>query len=63
MEQEEWTATLTSNIHGLRTLYKITVQALDNWPGGDPIEQEYLISLKNTLFALICEYNFDVLDK
>tara|TARA_R110002050_G_scaffold2527_5_gene14585 strand:- start:1120 stop:1311 length:192 start_codon:yes stop_codon:yes gene_type:complete len=63
MEQEEWSGTLTANIHGIRLFYKITTEALDNWPGGDPIEQEYLFSLKNTLFALMCEYNLDMLDK
>ena len=63
MEKEEWTASITCNIHGMRTLYKIAEQALENWPGGDPREQEYLISLKSTLFALLCEYNFDMLDK
>ena len=32
---------------------------LDQWPGGDPSEQEALIYLKNTLFAASMELLLD----
>tara|TARA_B100001093_G_scaffold349568_2_gene334121 strand:- start:678 stop:860 length:183 start_codon:yes stop_codon:yes gene_type:complete len=43
----------------LRLLLTSVEESLKNWPGGDPLEQQALIYLRNTLFAASMEFLLD----
>ena len=46
------------NIQALRLEYKTTCDALQNWPGGDPVEQEFLQHKKEQVFRSLLEHSF-----
>ncbi len=56
---DEVVAALHLNLAALRLAYKTTSDALRNWPGGDPEEQEYLIESKNQLFRCLLEHSLE----
>ena len=59
--EEEWYCEFKMGIHDVRSLYSSISFALETWPGSPrrPLEeQEYLIHLKQQLFAMLAEYTF-----
>jgi hypothetical protein len=40
--------------------YKTTSDALRNWPGGDPLEQQFLAESKDQLFRCLLEQSFEL---
>ena len=59
--EEEWYCEFKMGIHDVRSLYSSISFALEMWPGSPrrPMEeQEYLIHLKQQLFAMLAEYTF-----
>ncbi|QNI90278.1 hypothetical protein SynROS8604_03678 [Synechococcus sp. ROS8604] len=40
--------------------YKTTCDALRNWPGGDPLEQQFLAESKDQLFRCLLEQSFEL---
>jgi len=60
-DEEEWYCEFKMGIHDVRSLYSSISYALEMWPGSPrrPMEeQEYLIHLKQQLFAMLAEYTF-----
>jgi hypothetical protein len=60
-EEEEWYCEFKMGIHDVRSLYSSISFALETWPGSPrrPLEeQEYLIQMKQQLFAMLAEYTF-----
>ena len=58
---DDWRVQFELGIEDLRMLYGVIDNALEKWPGAPQRpyeEQEFLRYTKNTLFALITEYNF-----
>ena len=51
--------TIEMSVHDVRILYKSVCVHLDKWPGGCPDEQEHLISMRDCLYRMILEYNFN----
>ncbi len=47
----EIVATVHLSQEALRLAYKTTCDALRNWPGGDPLEQQFLAESKDQLFS------------
>ena len=58
MTDDQLELTLTLDVGSVRLLYKSVCFHLDKWPGGTPIEQEQLMSMKAFLYAAILEHNF-----
>ena len=50
---------LQFGIDDLRLLYRSVSVHVDKWPGGDAEEQERLQYLKNFLYRIVLEYNFN----
>ena len=50
---------LQFGIDDLRLLYKSVSVHVDKWPGGDAEEQERLQYLKNFLYRIVLEYQFN----
>ena len=48
------------NLEALRLAYKTTSDALRNWPGGDPLEQQFLAESKDQLFRCLLEQSFEL---
>jgi hypothetical protein len=46
------------DLHGLQLAYKTTSDALTNWSGGDPEEQQFLFHMKDQLFRCLLENSF-----
>jgi hypothetical protein len=42
----------------IRMLYKAVNFALDQWPGGDPVEQEFYVYLRDSLKRILLEETF-----
>jgi hypothetical protein len=42
----------------LRMLHKAVNFALDHWPGGDPVEQQYYVYLRDSLQRVLLEETF-----
>jgi len=62
---EDWLCTVTLNIEQIRALYDTISYSIKMWPGSPARpaeEQEFLISVKERLFAMIMEHNFEMLD-
>ena len=47
------------NIHGIRAIHDGLCQAVDKWAGGDPIEQENMISMRDNFYRLLLEHSFE----
>ena len=59
MEEDEAYISLELNIHSIRLIHLGLSQAVQKWSGGDPQEQENLISMRDNFYRLILEYQFD----
>ena len=57
MEDEYWSIEL--NIKGIRLIHLGLSQAVEKWSGGNPDEQQDLISMRDNFYKLILEYQFD----
>ena len=58
MEEEEFYH-LELPIEAVRIIYTGLSQACEKWSGGDPVEQEYLIAMRDNFYRLILEYSFE----
>ena len=54
----DFAATIQMDLRGLRLAYKTTSDALTNWRGGDPEEQQFLFHMKDQLFRCLLENSF-----
>ena len=54
---EYWSIEL--NIQAVRLIHKGLSQAVNKWSGGDPQEQEDLISMRDNFYKMILEYQFN----
>ena len=54
----DFAATIHMDLRGLQLAYKTTSDALSNWRGGDPEEQEFLFHMKAQLFRCLLESSF-----
>jgi len=54
---DDTVAAFSYNIQALRLEYKTTCDALRNWPGGDPREQEFLQYKKEQVFRSLLEHS------
>jgi hypothetical protein len=62
---DEWLCSMTMNIHMIRSLYDTICYSYQMWPGAPARpyeEQEFLISMKERLFAMIMEHSFEMLE-
>ena len=58
----QWHIEMTMGIDEVRAMYGVFDYAYETWPGSPKRpyeEQEYLIYMKNRLFAMILEYNMN----
>ncbi|MAR08157.1 MAG: hypothetical protein CL862_13820 [Cyanobium sp. NAT70] len=53
-------ASIEFDHNGLRLAYKTTSDALDRWGGGDPVEQEFLMHMKDQLFRCLMESTLSI---
>ena len=57
---DEIVAIVQLSQEALRLAYKTTSDALRNWPGGDPQEQQFLAESKDQLFRCLLEHSFEL---
>tara|TARA_B100002019_G_scaffold209999_1_gene182596 strand:- start:463 stop:711 length:249 start_codon:yes stop_codon:yes gene_type:complete len=60
-QTDEWLMQVFMGIGEVRLLYNHVCYAIETWPGSPARpaeEQEYLMHLKQKLFAMICDYQF-----
>ncbi len=50
------------NIRGIRLIHNGLKQAVEKWAGGEPAEQEDLISMRDNFYRLVLEHQFQSLD-
>ena len=50
------------NIRGIRMIHKGLCMAVKNWAGGDPEEQEDLITMRDNFYRLVLEHQFHNMD-
>jgi|TARA_Y100000589_G_scaffold161622_1_gene153550 hypothetical protein len=53
-------ATFSYDLNALRLEYKTTCDALRNWPGGDPNEQDFLECKKQEIFRALAEQSLQL---
>jgi len=54
--EDQPAVTIKATEQMLKLLLASVDQSLKDWPGGDPLEQQALIYLRNTLFAASIEF-------
>ena len=59
---EEDFYTIETPIQGVRIIHKALSIAIDKWPGGDPVEQEELIAMRDNFFRIILDHQFNRTD-
>ena len=59
---EEDFYTIETPIQGVRIIHKALSIAIDKWPGGDPVEQEELISMRDNFFRILLDHQFNHTD-
>ena len=60
-EQDDWRCEMSFDIKATRALYEHICYSIQMWPGAParPLEeQEFLQSLKTSLFSSIMDYNY-----
>ena len=57
MEETIYQVHLTPD--ALKQIYKTLCFHLDQWPGGDPLEQQALVELKDNFFRIVLEAQFN----
>ncbi len=58
MEEDSY-YTLELPIQAVRCIHKGLKQAVDKWSGGDPMEQEDLITMRDHFYRIMLEHRFD----
>ena len=58
MEEDSY-YTLELPIQAVRIIHTGLKQAVDKWAGGDPIEQEDLITMRDHFYRIMLEHRFD----
>ena len=56
----ESVATFSYDLNALRLEYKTTCDALRNWPGGDPNEQDFLECKTQEIFRALAEQSLQL---
>ena len=56
----EIVATVHLNLEALRLAYRTTCDALRNWRGGAPLDQQFLAESKDQLFRCLLEQSFEM---
>ena len=59
---EEDFYTIETPIQGVRIIHKALSIAIDKWPGGDPVEQEELIAMRDNFFRILLDHQFNHTD-
>ena len=59
---EEDFYTIETPIQGVRIIHKALSIAIDKWPGGDPVEQEELIAMRDNFFRILLDHQFNRTD-
>ena len=62
MHEEEEYYSIEMNIRGIRMIHRGLVLAVQNWSGGDPEEQEDLISMRDNFYRMVLEHQFQNMD-
>lgn len=57
---DETVIAFSYDLNALRLEYKTTCDALRNWPGGDPKEQDFLEWKKQEIFRALAEQTFQI---
>ena len=60
--REEEFYTIETPIQGVRIIHKALSIAIDKWPGGDPLEQEELIAMRDNFFRILLDHQFNRTD-
>ena len=60
--REEEFYTIETPIQGVRIIHKALSIAIDKWPGGDPVEQEELIAMRDNFFRILLDHQFNRTD-
>ncbi len=58
MEEDSY-YTLELPIQAVRCIHTGLKQAVDKWSGGDPMEQEDLITMRDHFYRIMLEHRFD----
>jgi hypothetical protein len=61
MEDDQYYS-IELNIRGIRLIHTGLKQAVEKWAGGEPEEQEDLISMRDNFYRLVLEHQFQSLD-
>ena len=61
MEDDQYYS-IELNIRGIRLIHTGLKQAVEKWAGGEPEEQEDLISMRANFYRLVLEHQFQSLD-
>ena len=62
MHEEDEYYSIEMNIRGIRMIHRGLVLAVQNWSGGDPEEQEDLISMRDNFYRMVLEHQFQNMD-
>ena len=58
MEEEEYYQ-VELPIEAVRIIHKGLSQACDKWSGGDPMEQEDLMAMRDHFYRIVLEHSFE----
>jgi|TARA_B100001063_G_C16730044_1_gene538760 hypothetical protein len=61
MEDDQYYS-IELNIRGIRLIHTGLKQAVEKWAGGEPEEQEDLISMRDNFYRMVLEHQFQSLD-
>ena len=61
MEDDQYYS-IELNIRGIRLIHTGLTQAVEKWTGGEPEEQEDLISMRDNFYRMVLEHQFQSLD-
>ena len=61
MEDDQYYS-IELNIRGIRLIHTGLKQAVEKWGGGEPEEQEDLISMRDNFYRMVLEHQFQSLD-
>ena len=56
-EDEYWSIEL--NIKGIKLIHLGLSQAVEKWSGGDPVEQEDLLAMRDHFYRIMLEHRFE----
>ena len=59
MEQEEQYYHLELPIQAVRVIHTELTQAVNKWAGGEPQEQEDLLTMRDHFYRILLEHQFD----